>query len=104
MKIALVLVVAALGCGRAHLESGFGRSYHAQFDLQREHPNGTKRVRPITGLDAQEASIMATTYRRGIAPKEAQETKEQPILVVAPTQPGVGRAALMPSPSVPDKE
>jgi len=102
MKLALVLALAALGCGRAHLEPQYGRSYYAQFALQQEHPAGAKRVRATTGLDAQEASIIASTYRHGLAPKEGQEAKEQPILVVAPTQPGTGRTTLMPS--VPAKE
>ncbi|HET6413654.1 MAG TPA: hypothetical protein VFG53_16455 [Anaeromyxobacter sp.] len=99
MKLALVFSLVVLGCGRAHLEPAYGRSYHQQFALQQEHPPGSKRVRATTGLDAQEAAIIAGTYRHGLAPKEAQGTKEQPILVVAPTPPGTGtgKSTLMPS-------
>ena len=97
MRLALVFSLAILGCGRAHLEPAYGRSYHAQFALQQEHSAGAKRVRATTGLDAQEASIIASTYRHGLAPKEAQGMKEQPILVVAPAQPGTGRTTVMPS-------
>ena len=102
MRLALVLALLALGCGRAHLESQYGRSYYAQFALQQERPSGAKRVRAATGLDAQEAAIIAYTYRHGLAPKEAQE-KEQPILVVAPTPPGTARTTTL-MPSVPARE
>ncbi|HET6438325.1 MAG TPA: hypothetical protein VFG59_09705 [Anaeromyxobacter sp.] len=99
MKLSLALAVALLGCGRAHLEPGFGRSFHAQFALQQQPT--AKPVHAATGLDAQEASILARTYRRGLAPKEEEE-KEQPILVVTPSPQGPGR--VMPMPSVPGKE
>jgi len=41
MKLALVLSLAVLGCGRAHLEPAYGRSYHQQFALQQEHAPGS---------------------------------------------------------------
>ncbi len=105
MKVALALALglaaaSSAGCGRAHLEAGYGRSYRAQFAAQRDRPTGASpAAKNLTGLDAQEASIIAQTYRRSLAPKEVEE-KAQPILVVAPNQPGSAQPAL-PPPSVP---
>ncbi|HEX9290748.1 MAG TPA: hypothetical protein VF904_14590 [Anaeromyxobacteraceae bacterium] len=96
MKRALALAALAIAsCGRAHLEPGYGHSYQAQFALQVEKPAHPRKVAP--GLDAQEASIIASTYRKGLAPKETQDVKEQPILVVAPQQAGMAAQALAPS-------
>ncbi len=98
MKLAPVLALAlaaasTAGCGRAHLSAAYGRSVHEQFAAQRERREVGKAA---TGLDAQEASIIASTYRRSLAPREAQE-KEQPILVVTPPQAGAARTTLAPS-------
>ena len=96
LSLALALAALAAGCGRAHLSSNYGRSVRAQFAAQRQN-TGSRQAG--TGLDAQEASIIAQTYRRDLAPKGVTE-KEPPILLVAPSQPGAARAVL-PPPSVP---
>jgi hypothetical protein len=102
MKLALALALAALalGCGRAHLEPAHGSSYRAQFALQGDKPPGAKATAAAVGLDAQEASIISAAYRKGLAPKDAQQGEEEPILVVAPQQQG-GVRAMLPLPSVP---
>jgi hypothetical protein len=98
MKRALALAALATACcGRAHLEPGYGRSYYAQFALQRERTVPARKAAP--GLDPQEASIIASTYRKSLAPKDERDVKAPPILVVAPQQPGM--AAQLPPPSVP---
>jgi hypothetical protein len=93
----LVFVLAVAGCGRAHLEPGYGRSYHAQFSQQVASPAAPRKV--TSGLDPQEAAIIASTYRRSLAPKEEHDVKDQPILVVTPQQRGM--APGLPPPSVP---
>lgn len=106
MKLAVALAALALGlgCGRAHLEPSHGRSYREQFAVQRDRAPGAKAPRPApAGLDAQEASIIASTYRSGLAPKDARQVKEEPILVVAPPSQGMARP-LLPLPSVPKEK
>jgi hypothetical protein len=85
------------GCSRQHLEPAYGRSYREQFSLQRERSTSSTKVTP--GLDAQEASIIASTYRASLAPKGAQHVTEEPILVVAPQQRYTPSS--LPPPSVP---
>jgi hypothetical protein len=98
MKRALTLAALATACcGRAHLEPGYGRSYHAQFAAQREKLAPGKKAAP--GLDPQEASIIASTYRKSLAPKDERDVKDSPMLVVTPQQRGM--AAQLPPPSVP---
>ncbi len=98
MKRALALALFVLAsCGRAHLEPSQGRSYHAQFTLQREKLAPARKA--ATGLDPQEASIMASTYRKSLAPREERDVKDTPILVVAPQQ--LGMPPQLPPPSVP---
>ncbi len=98
MKLPLALAATLLvGCtgGRAHIEPGYGRSYREQLSAQRD-PSGAKPAKAAPGLDAQEASIIAATYRTSLAPKE-EKTQAPPILVVE-QQPGGGMLrALMPS-------
>ncbi|HSB20851.1 MAG TPA: hypothetical protein VLD85_12635 [Anaeromyxobacteraceae bacterium] len=102
MKLALAVTATLLAAcgGRAHFEPAYGRSTRAQFAAQREPP-GARPAKAATGLDAQEASIIASNYRRSLSPKEAQQqTKAEPVLVVAPQQQG-GLRAMLPLPSVP---
>lgn len=98
MKRALALIAfATASCGRAHLEPGYGASYHAQFAAQRERPGVVKKA--AAGLDPQEASIIATSYRKSLTPKDERDMKESPILVLAPQQGGM--TPQLPPPSVP---
>jgi hypothetical protein len=91
-------LLAACG-GRAHLEPAFGRSTWGQFAIQRARPAETAPTRAAPGLDAQEASIISTSYRQSLSPREAQlPSRPDPILVVAPRQPGSAPAL---PPSVP---
>jgi hypothetical protein len=102
MKLALALVLGLVGavsagCGRAHLEAAHGRSYHDQFASQAERPaNAKPAAKSVPGLDAQESSIIAASYRQSLAPKQDQE-KPQPILMVAPPQAASARVPLAPS-------
>jgi hypothetical protein len=102
MKLAIAAAVAlAVACGgRAHLEPGYARSYRGQFAAQRARPPGAKPAVAAPGLDAQEASIIANSYRKSLAPKEERQYGAEPILVVAPPQRTSGHPQL-PLPSVP---
>ncbi len=93
----LVFVLAVAGCGRAHLEPAYGRSYHEQFAQQVARPAAPRKV--ASGLDPQEAAIIASSYRKSLAPKEERDVKDQPILVVTPQQRGM--SPQLPPPSVP---
>jgi hypothetical protein len=103
MSATRVLVLAVLlvaGCARRqHIIEGYGASYHAAFGTQApDRSSGPARAAP--GLDSQEASIIAETYRKSLAPED-QTAKEQPVLIVAPPS-REQRPQL--APSVPAKE
>jgi hypothetical protein len=94
--VAAVATAASLagGCSRReHLVRGYGVSREA-FRAQRavQEPSGAPDV---TGLDSQEAAIIADGYRRSLAPKGAQ-VEEEPVILLAPQKP-VQRAPLPPS-------
>jgi len=100
MKLAIAALVAfTVACGgRAHLEPGYSRSYRGQFAAQEARPPGAKPATAAPGLDAQEASIIANSYRKSLSPKEERQYGAEPILVVAPPQRAAGHPLL---PSVP---
>ncbi len=98
-SVAAVVVVATAaslleGCsGQRHLARGYGVSREA-FRAQRAVPEPSAAP-DVTGLDSQEAAIIADGYRRSLAPKGAQ-VEEQPVILLAPPKP-VQRAPLQPS-------
>lgn len=98
--VAAVVATGTLGCaGRAHLADSTGRSYQAAFAQQGAAPRGGI-TGPVTGLDSQEASIIARTYRGSLAPKVVRQAYgEQPILLLGPQAGESGTR--MPPPSVP---
>ncbi len=94
--VAAVATAASLmgGCsGRQHLARGYGVSREA-FRAQRAVPEPAGAP-DVTGLDSQEAAIVADSYRRSLAPKGAQ-VEEEPVIMLAPQKP-VQRAPLPPS-------
>jgi hypothetical protein len=95
----LLLSALALGCaGSTHLGDDFGISSTTTFRGQACRPPA--QVRPAaTGLDSQEAAIVAETYRRSLAPK-GQTAEEEQVLYVAPS-PRVSNRPQLPPPSVP---
>ena len=101
MKLNLVLVLcpaALLACaGRVHIEPSYARSYDEQFAAQRVRSKQHGVATAAQGLDGQEAAIMATAYRKSLAPKDTETPTDKPILLVAPSQSG----AAYPLPSVP---
>lgn len=85
MKRIAVLSVVALGlagCSAAkHLTEAQGRSYRAFLD--RQHVVRTPPYREAEkGLDAQEAAIIARSYRQSLAPTEARPREEPQVLIL----------------------
>jgi hypothetical protein len=95
------IAVALTGCAsRAHLTETQGRSYHAFF--QRQAPPQAKISGPVSGLDSQEATIIAESYRRSLAPRQVAQQRPDQILLVGPQPLGGAAPSLMPpAPSVP---
>mgnify|MGYP005812395753 CR=1 FL=1 len=95
-----VLAAAALACGgNLHLTESHGRAYSAAFSKQAPPPEQVKA--PSVGLDSQEASIVAESYRRSLVARQTTSGsyQESPVLLLAPQQePGVKP---LPLPSVP---
>jgi hypothetical protein len=90
------------GCGRAHLSSNYGQSYTAWFATQTVNKKGTNPAeskRIIESLDAQEATAVSKTYRRGSS-KSGDEGGSR-MLMIGTSRPGGGSEGYMPPPSVP---
>jgi hypothetical protein len=85
-SLALALVVAAgAGCSRAHLTPTHGQAYHGAFAAQDANPN--RKAKSVDGLDANEAAIIAGSYRRALAPKAESSPGQNQLLMMAPQRP-----------------
>lgn len=96
-----LLVMLCAGCAdRAHLTNAHGRAYSEAFGRQTVNPEPRPAdPRLIQGLDSQEASAVAHTYRRGLSGKEGSDPS-QPMVIM---NGGAGQSApYMPPPSVPN--
>ncbi len=94
--VALAAVLAACGA-RARITETHAMSYRAALQAQTANP--ASKAKPPKGLDAQESTVIAESYLKGLAPK-GEEAKQEPIIVLTPPRQG-GSQALMPS--VPSK-
>ncbi|HET6284643.1 MAG TPA: hypothetical protein VFH73_27045 [Polyangia bacterium] len=105
VALAMLLMAGAAACDRTNLGANHGRAYRQLFARQAVDPLAGEKprsARVFQGLDSQEASIVARTYRKGLAPKEAAEGQQAPMLMMAPRA-GVRDTGNMPPPSVPDR-
>jgi hypothetical protein len=96
--LALTLALCGLGtgaCSRAKLTPTHGRAYHEAFAIQDANPN-RKGNKSINGLDSQEASIIAGSYRKGLSPKIENTGTGSQLLMVNPNR-GGGAEVLAPS-------
>jgi type IV pilus biogenesis protein CpaD/CtpE len=106
MKHAFLLGAAlTLGAGcasRAHVTESHGRSYKAALSAQVANPGAGENARPLPGLDAQEASIVARNYRRSLSSKgtPANQDAGGGMLILAPSQ---AAQPYTPPPSVPER-
>jgi hypothetical protein len=97
---AVVLLTAlTLGaCNRAHLTASHGRAYHAAFVAQDANPD-RKGAQSVHGLDAQEAAIVAGSYRKALGPRsETPGAGNGQMLMINPQR---GDNNVMMQPSVP---
>ena len=90
----------SLSFGTAHLSSQYAVSYAAWFNAQHAkakpaNPEEARRI--IESMDAQEASAVSKTYRKGVSRGE-----DAPRLLTIGTRPGAaGGESYMPPPSIP---
>jgi hypothetical protein len=97
---AAALVAGLGGCySHAHLSQSQGVSFSATFARQVSASRPTDKG-PVSGLDSQDAAIIAQTYHRSLAPRNTTP-REQPILMVGPSS---EPSAYVPPPSVPRQQ
>ncbi len=78
----------------------FGKANVAWLARQQVNPN--KVSEPVSGLDSQEAAIIAQTYRRSLAPKDSQpDEKKQQVLLLQQDEHGRLTQTKVLAPSVP---
>jgi hypothetical protein len=102
LGLVLAVTIAGFGgsgCARTHLTASHGRAFHEAFAIQDANPNRSGNPKSVNGLDSQEASIIAGSYRRALAPK-AEAANNGQLLMMSPNQ-GGGLAAGAMAPSVP---
>jgi hypothetical protein len=103
-SLAFALVVPLLlgvgACSRAHITPSHGRAFREAFAIQDANPNRGQTTKSLSGLDSQEAAIIAGSYRKALAPKSDTAASPQ-LLMVAPNRGGGGGDAAMLPPSVP---
>ncbi len=92
------IVILAAGCSRATLTPTHGQAYRSIFARQQTRPEASKPVDPAPGLDSQEATIIADSYRASLAPR-GQTPEESPVIVLTPQ--GQQGSAQRLAPSVP---
>lgn len=96
-KIVVATMAVLLGActGSSHLSNGYGRSFRSSWRAQ--HAAEGQQPKPaVKGLDSEEATIVASSYRTSLAPKGAKG-EEPEILYVAPPQRGDRQTKLAPS-------
>ncbi|WP_242333430.1 MULTISPECIES: hypothetical protein [unclassified Anaeromyxobacter] len=87
MKTLVFTALAALaaGCAREHLTETHGRAMREIFVAQQANPGAPRVPAPaaLNGLDSQEATIIAETYRKSLAPK-GEKVEEPQVLMLTP--------------------
>jgi hypothetical protein len=95
-RLLVIAAFAAAGCtGSTHLTENFGKSYRATMRAQ--HTGDAVPKQAVKGLDSEEATIIASSYRKSLAPKGQTSEAQPEILYVAPQRGDGGRAQLAPS-------
>ena len=83
VAVVVGLGFAGFGCeAQRHMTGTYGRAYHAAFAAQPVNPKGTPPGAP-TLLDSQEAAAVATSYRKSLAPADAQQ-EAPPVIILSP--------------------
>jgi hypothetical protein len=93
------ILTLAGGCDRSYLTASHGRAFRESFAAQTVNPDRRSDAKSVTGLDSQEASIIAGTYRKSLGPAAAGNAEGQTRLLTYSREGGL-REASMPPPSV----
>ncbi|HVI96905.1 MAG TPA: hypothetical protein VM753_22980 [Anaeromyxobacter sp.] len=99
--IALSIVAAAqlAGCTHQHMTATYGRSESAAFRAQAVQRQRAAPPEALLGLDSQEATIIANSYRASLGQKAAQPNQNDQVLILPP--PGSEQQHMPLAPSVP---
>jgi hypothetical protein len=93
---AVAVLLGAAGCARTHMTSAFGTANHEAFLAQRVRPPDAPAPQPNMALDTQESGVISESYLRSLSGKN-ERTEREPVLYVAPQQPGAPAQRLAPS-------
>lgn len=107
LAAAVLTAAGAAGCGdRSHLTPDHGRSFRGAFAAQAANPQAGQQPHKLPPLDAQEASVVASNYRRSLATKGTQPQDDGGMLILAaPQRQGQAQAQpYLPPPSVPQEK
>jgi hypothetical protein len=100
LGLVLTVTIAGFGgsgCARTHLTASHGRAFHEAFAIQDANPNRKGTPKSVNGLDSQEASIIAGSYRRALAPKADVAPTGNQVLMSPNRNGGLEAGALAPS-------
>jgi hypothetical protein len=101
LAFAFAAAAATGGCSRAHLSSNYGQSYAAWFSAQHVNAkpaNAEAGRRIVESVDAQEASMVSKSYRRGVG-RGTEDATGGRMLMIGPQR--GGSDVYVPPPSVP---
>lgn len=98
LSLVILLVALSAGCGwrKQHLIENYGGAYDEVFAAQAGPPRPATKA--VSGLDSQEAAIVADTYRKSLAP-QGERARDEPVIILQPQQRNERRE--LPPPSVP---
>jgi hypothetical protein len=94
-----VIALGLAGCSGKHLTKEHGRSYRAFLDRQafRRAAATPPYAEAEKGLDAQEATIVARSYRQSLSPKDARQREEPQVIIMEQPTSYPNRPPLAPS-------
>jgi hypothetical protein len=96
--------ILTLGCDRTYLTPSHGRAYRETFAVQTVNPRRHAEAKSVQGLDSQEASIIAHTYRKLLAPTTAGSGDQNQGQVLTVSRGAGAGAAPMPASAGPSGE
>jgi hypothetical protein len=95
--LVVALGLSAGACSRAHITPTHGRAFHEVFAIQDANPTRGDKAKSLSGLDSQEAAIIASSYRKALAPKDSGGAAAPQLLMVSPNAGGGSSAVVAPS-------
>jgi type IV pilus biogenesis protein CpaD/CtpE len=102
--VALALALAAQGCAsRAHMSPNHGRAVASAKAAQLANPEAGRKPHRLPGFDAQEASLVAKTYRESLQPDKGTCNNDRGMVMLAAPS-GQPQQPYIPPPSVPERK